>query len=171
MKPIDKLSWFDGTGSIAAIWLDDQLINAIDHAWEIQDCSLGVKIESVVFLRKRRLIDRVGTVRLQPLSGCQLFRNSVQHNLNRFLQALFSSFSQHLIKQFIQCHSFGAPWSLTIRNHRWHQNSKKFLSLHKVKTLFQPPPPALGSSSGEQVEEGQSLSSCSGRWTWWWRWG
>ena len=97
MKSIDKLSRFDGAGSIAAIWLDGQLINAIDHTWEIQDCPLGVKIESVVFLRKRRLIDRVGTVQLQPLSGCQLFRNSVQHNLKRLLLAFFSSFSQHLI--------------------------------------------------------------------------
>ena len=97
MKSIDKLSWFDERGGITAIWLDGQLINAIDHAWEIQDCSLGVKIESVVFLRKWRLIDRVGTVRLQPLSGCQLFRNSLQHNLNRHLLAFFSTFPQHLI--------------------------------------------------------------------------
>ena len=40
-----------------------------------------------------------------------------------------------LDKQFVQCHSFGAPCSLTIRNHRWHQNPKKS-SLCKKWKLF-----------------------------------
>ena len=129
LEASDEIYW-----QIVVVWWDRQYCSNLIR-WPAYQCDwpclrnsrlfLGCKIESVVFLRKWRLIDRVGTVRLQPLSGCQLFRNSVQHNLNRFLQALFSSFSQHLIKQFIQCHSFGAPCSLTIRNHRWHQNSKK----------------------------------------------
>ena len=172
MKSIDKLSRFDGTGSIAAIWLDGRLINAIDRAWEIQDYPLGVKIESVVFLRKRRLIDRVGTVRLQPLSGCQLFRNSLQHNLNRHLLAFFSTFPQHLIllNSLFNVIRLGFPVLWPWENTGNSKIPKKFLSWQKVKTLFQPPPPALGSSSGEQAEEGQSLSSSSGRWTWWWWW-
>ena len=172
LEASDEIYW-----QIVTVWWDGQYCSNLIRwpgfqqcDWlcrEIQDCPLGVKIESVVFLRKRRLIDRVGTVRLQPLSGCQLFQNSLQHNLNRHLLAFFSTFPQHLIllNSLFNVIRLGFPVLWPWENTGNSKIPKKFLSWQKVKTLFQPPPPALGPSSGEQAEEGQSLSSSSGRWT------